>query len=101
MVSLTQTIDKLVTRGIAQETAEKVVNEFGLTSLKAITEAGAGALVEKGLSAEEAESVVRAAAGQMSQQSLSSTSARPPRRPNWSSSSRSTGTRSIPHSPRR
>jgi len=63
MVSLTQTIDKLVTRGIAQETAEKVVNEFGLTSLKAITEAGAGALVEKGLSAEEAESVVRAAAG--------------------------------------
>ena len=63
MVSLTQTIDKLVSRGIAQEIAEKVVNEFGLTSLKAIAEAGADALAEKGLEADVAEQVVRAAAG--------------------------------------
>ena len=63
MVSLTQTIDKLTSRGVSQEIAEKVVNEFGLTSLKAITEAGQEALVEKGLSVEEAEQVVRAAAG--------------------------------------
>ena len=63
MVSTKLTIEKLVQRGISQDMAEKVVNEFGLASLKAISEFGIDALVEKGLSPEDAEAVSRAASG--------------------------------------
>ncbi len=63
MVSKTITKNKLIERDVPSDLAEKVVEEMGLLSLKSITDAGVDGLVEKGISEEDAEMLVKAAKG--------------------------------------